>query len=312
MSTILVTGAAGFIGSHTSDQLLRDGHRVVGVDNFRTGRRANLTNAQTSAAFELIEADIATEGVLAAITARTRPDAIIHLAALVSVQESRHDPALNFRLNVEATQQVAEAARANAVPRVVFASSAAIYGDDAPLPIAEDAPKRPISPYGAAKLASEALLLGHAASFGFTVRCQRYFNVYGPRQDPASPYSGVISIFNRRFRAGEAAAVYGDGYQTRDFISVHDVAAANGRAALESGLTSGVANICTGRATSLRDVLAVFAGIFPSAPPPQFLPARAGDILHSLGSPAAAERELGFVARTPLADGLLELCHSAA
>lgn len=308
MSTILVTGAAGFIGSHTSDQLLRAGHRVIGVDNFRTGRIANLTNARTFSAFELIEADIAIPGTLAAITTRVKPDAIIHLAALVSVQESRHDPALNFRLNLEATHHVAEAARTSGVPRVVFASSAAIYGDDAPLPITEDACKRPISPYGAAKLASEALLLGHAASYGFTVRCQRYFNVYGPRQDPASPYSGVISIFNRRFKAGEAAAVYGDGGQTRDFISVHDVAAANVLAATQPGLTSGVSNICTGRATSLRDVLSVFAAVFPAAPAPQFLPARAGDILHSRGAPAAAERDLGFIARVTLADGLRELC----
>lgn len=312
MSTILVTGAAGFIGSHTTEQLLRAGHRVVGVDNFRTGRRANLAKVESQPACALIEADVAAPGVLAGIVAEARPAAIIHLAALVSVQESRHDPELNFRLNVQASQLVAEAARLHAVPRLVFASSAAIYGDDAPLPISEEAAKRPISPYGAAKLASEALLFGHAAAFGLTVRCQRYFNVYGPRQDPASPYSGVISIFNRRFRAGLTASVYGDGHQTRDFVSVHDVAAANVLAATRPGLVSGAANICTGRGTSLREVLAVFAAEFPAAPAAQFLDARPGDILHSRGRPDTARHELGFEARVTLADGLRELCRSEA
>jgi UDP-glucose 4-epimerase len=311
MSKIFVTGAAGFIGSHTTDQLLGAGHAVVGVDNFRTGRRENLTLAARAKTFHLHEADVAAPGVLDALVGEAKPDAIVHLAALVSVQESMTDPALNFALNVQATHLVAEAARKHRVSRVVFASSAAIYGDSTDLPIRESTEKHPISPYGAAKLASESLLLGSAAAFGFTVRCQRYFNVFGPRQDPASPYSGVISIFERRYREGKAVTIYGDGQQTRDFISVHDVARANVIAATKPNLASGAANICTGRATSLRDVVAIFARHHPAAPPPQFAAPRTGDIVHSLGTPTAAEKEMGFAARVSVADGLAELIKSA-
>jgi UDP-glucose 4-epimerase len=189
----------------------------------------------------------------------------------------------------------------------VFASSAAIYGDTTDLPIHEEAPKRPISPYGAAKLASEALLLGHATAFGLTVRCQRYFNVFGPRQDPASPYSGVISIFDRRYREGKAVTLYGDGTQTRDFISVHDVARANVIAATRADLPSGAANICTGRATSLLEVVAVFREQYPEVAAPHHGAPRAGDIIHSRGAPAEAAATLGFHSSVSVADGLREL-----
>ncbi len=307
MAHVFVTGAAGFIGSHTVDRLLKEGHRVTGADNFRTGRRENLTVALASPRFTLLELDVAREGGLAAAVTVARPDALIHLAALVSVQESMRDLGLNFDLNVRATHLAAEAARAAGTGRIVFASSAAIYGDVASLPVREEAAKLPISPYGAAKLASEALLLGHGVAFGLTVRCQRYFNVFGPRQDPASPYSGVISIFARRYRERKAVTVYGDGSQTRDFISVHDVARANVLAATRPDIRSGAANICTGRATSLLDVLSVFRRHHPEAPPPVFGEARAGDILHSRGSAAVAAAELGFQSEVPVEEGLAEL-----
>jgi len=307
MAKILVTGAAGFIGSHTADFLLEAGHGVVGVDNFRTGRKENLARALRSPAFSLHVRDVAEPGVLAALVAAERPGVIIHLAALVSVQESLADPALNFSLNVHASQLVAEAARLHGVGRVVFASSAAIYGDGVAQPIRETAEKRPVSPYGAAKLASEALLLGHGASYGFTVRCQRYFNVYGPRQDPASPYSGVISVFARRYAEGRPVTIHGDGRQTRDFIAVSDVARANALAATQPDIRPGAVNICTGRATSLLDLAGIFAAHFPGAAAPVHGPARPGDIIHSLGDPSAAEAELGFTAHTGVAEGLAEL-----
>lgn len=305
MAHFIVTGAAGFIGSHTVDCLLEAGHSVAGLDNFRTGRRENLAAALTHPQFELIEADVAAPGAVAGIAGRRPVDAIIHLAALVSVPESIANPALNFSLNIEATQQVAEAARIHGVRRVIFASSAAVYGNATQLPLAETAEMRPISPYGAAKLASEAILLGHAAAYGFVARCQRYFNVFGPRQDPSSPYSGVISIFQQRYQAGQPVTIFGDGTQSRDFISVRDVARANLLAA--QATTSGVANICTGRSTSLQAIVTELARHFPGVPAPRYGDARSGDILHSLGSPEAAWRALGFRAEVSLETGLAEL-----
>lgn len=310
MAHVLVTGAAGFIGSHTVDRLLAAGHAVTGFDNFRTGRRANLAAALPSARFAFHEGDVAAPGALAELVGTTKPDAIIHLAALVSVQESLTNPDLNYALNIHATHLVAEAARQHAVRRIVFASSAAIYGDGTDFPIRESTDKKPISPYGAAKLASEAILLGHGAAFGLTVRCQRYFNVFGLRQDPASPYSGVISIFNRRYREGKGVTIYGDGQQTRDFISVHDVARANVLAATAPAVSSGVANICTGRATSLLDVVRVFARHYPAVPAVAHAAPRSGDIIHSLGTPEHADTALGFRAAVSVEAGLNELIRS--
>jgi UDP-glucose 4-epimerase len=306
MRHIVVTGAAGFIGSHTTDQLLAAGHAVTGVDSLRTGRRANLAGALKHERFRFVEADVAAAGALDRVVGAQPTDALIHLAALVSVQESMNDPALNYALNVQATHLAAEAARQHRVPRIVFASSAAIYGDTTDLPVRETSDKKPISPYGAAKLASEALLLGHGAAFGITVRCQRYFNVFGPRQDPASPYSGVISIFDRRYRDGKGVTLYGDGQQTRDFISVHDVARANVIAATTAKF-SGVANICTGRATSLLDIVQVFARHYPNVAAPTHTAPRTGDIIHSRGAPEVAGQELGFRAEVPVEQGLAEL-----
>ena len=307
MARVLVTGAAGFIGSHTVDKLLAAGHTAIGVDNFRTGHRSNLAAAELHEEFTFIEADVAEAGVLDGIVAKAQPDAIIHLAALVSVQDSMDNPELNYRLNVQATHWVAEAARVHQVKRVVFASSAAIYGDTTDLPIREETEKRPISPYGGAKLASEALLLSHGAAFGFVVRCQRYFNVFGPRQDPASPYSGVISIFDRRYRERKGVTIFGNGQQTRDFISVHDVARANVLAATQDGVKSGWANVCTGNATSLLDVAAIFAEHYPDVPAPIHGAPRMGDIIHSLGCPDRVAAQLGFKSERSVREGLAEL-----
>lgn len=305
MAKLLVTGAAGFIGSHTCDRLLAAGAEVIGIDNFRSGRRENLKGALAHPRFRLVEADVAEPGVARKHAAEV--DAIIHLAALVSVPESIRDPALNFRLNVQATHAVADAAREAGVKRIVFASSAAVYGDNTELPLTERSETRPISPYGAAKLASEALLLGHGAAFGITVRCMRYFNVFGPRQDPRSPYSGVISIFAEKFGAGTAPTIFGDGEQTRDFVSVHDVARANVIAATADGIESGIANMCTGTPTSLNALAATMRGLIPNAPAPVFGPAREGDIRHSLGAPERAQRELGWRAEVGLRQGLAEM-----
>ena len=308
MDTVIVAGAAGFIGSHTSEELLAAGFSVVGVDNLRTGHEENLRVALLNPAFVFREADVSEAGVMDALAAEFSPRAIIHLAALVSVQESIADPALNFRLNLLATYLVAEAARRHKVSRIVFASSAAVYGNTSDQPIAESTtPCRPISPYGAAKLASEALLRGYGTTYGIAVRCLRYFNVFGSRQDPASPYSGVISIFARRFRERSPVTVYGDGQQSRDFISIHDVARANVIAVSKPEPTSCVVNICTGRATSLQRLLEIFSEGYADLQSPIYAPSRPGDISHSLGDPTAAKHELDFEAAWTVEAGLREL-----
>lgn len=305
MAIVAVTGAAGFIGSHTVDALLDGGHEVLGFDNLRTGSLRNLRAAMVRPGLSFREVDLSRPGALAKSIGHVHVDALIHLAGLVSVIESIENPGLNFDLNVKMTQFVAEAARVRRIPRLVFASSAAVYGDSKTLPLGEDAEKRPVSPYGAAKLASEALLLGQAATFGFTVRCQRYFNVFGARQDPSSPYSGVISVFQSAFREGRPVTIFGDGEQTRDFISVHDVARANVLAATKLGICSGVANICTGLPTSLNRLVEVLASRFPSAAPPIRAPGRPGDIRYSFGDPRRAREELGFIASRAVEEGLL-------
>ncbi|MES1194383.1 MAG: NAD-dependent epimerase/dehydratase family protein, partial [Opitutus sp.] len=211
----------------------------------------------------------------------------------------------NFELNLRATHLVAEAARTHGVARVVFASSAAVYGDAPALPLSERAGDlRPISPYGAAKLASESLLLGYAAACGFTVRCHRYFNVYGPRQDPRSPYSGVVSIFCEKLRAGASPTIFGDGEQTRDFIAVDDVARANVLAITAPQLNSGVVNICSGQATSLNRMVQILRGLIAGAPAAFHAPAKPADIRHSLGAPGLARAECGFAAEVSLEGGL--------
>jgi UDP-glucose 4-epimerase len=304
---ILVTGAAGFIGSHTVERLLVAGHRVWGLDNFRTGKNANLLEAQRSPLFALREMDVTDEARLDDFFREVRPEAIIHLAGLVGVAESVRNPSLNERLNVDATRIVLEASLRNNVARIVFASSAAVYGDPAVFPLPEDTPLLPLSPYGSAKLTGEKILLEGAARSGLVARCQRYFNVYGPRQDPSSSYSGVISKFLENLSLRSAPTIFGDGEQTRDFVSVHDVARANVIAATMDGLASGTVNICTGRATSINELWRLIALNQFDAAPPVYAPARACDIRHSLGSPELARRELGFAASVDLAVGLEEM-----
>jgi UDP-glucose 4-epimerase len=305
MAKILITGAAGFIGSHTAEKLLGEGYAVFGVDDFRTGKRSNLDRAIKDG-MEFCEFSILDGTRLSRLVRSSHIDAIIHLSALVSVSESISEPDLNFRLNILGTHRVAEAARSHGVKRLVFASSAAVYGDSLSGPIRERSRLCPISPYGSAKLASEHMLLSYAA-YGIEVRIQRYFNVFGLRQDPASPYSGVISIFVRNFSQDRPVTIYGDGRQTRDFINVTDVAQANLLAATKSDLKTGIANICTGQSISLLQVVRELKRLCPNAPAPSFVPARSGDIRHSVGAAQQAKRQLGFTANSTLRVGLAQL-----
>lgn len=231
----------------------------------------------------------------------------MHLAGLVSVTRAEDDPELNFRLNIKATQVVAEAARRSGVNRVVFASSAAVYGDAPQPPLSESVLAEPVGNYGNAKLMSELLLKQYARSYGMTALCNRYFNVFGPRQDPSSPYSGVISLFTDRYARGLPVTVFGDGCQTRDFISVYDVAAANTIAATADHLETGSYNICTGKSRSLLDLIEILECENLGAPGPRFESERFGDIRHSLGSPELTRQKLGFAAEVDFRDGISEL-----
>jgi UDP-glucose 4-epimerase len=307
--TYLVTGAAGFIGSHSVEWLLGQQRRVVGVDNLRTGHLENLAAVRSSPNFEWVLADAGDESAMRVLFERHRFTGVLHLAALVSVPESFHEPALNYRLNLAAADSIARLCLEFDCKRLVFASSAAVYGVTAALPNRELDLPQPQSPYAAAKLAAEVMLLGYAASYGLEAVCLRYFNVYGPRQDPASPYSGVLSIFTDRFRRGLPVVVHGDGDQTRDFVSVRDVARANGEALIKGGIISGRYNVCTGCAVSLNQVLAIYRELFPNTPPVEHATARIGDIRHSLGDPGLLLSCLDINAQISFAQGLYELAH---
>lgn len=304
---ILVTGAAGFIGSHTVDRLLADGHTVHGIDDFSTGKVENLSDAKNQPNFTLERADITVPIELRNHVKQFRPDTIIHLAALVSVPKGEADPALNYRLNVQATHEICEAARLHSVNRIVFASSAAVYGDCNELPLTESIAAEPVSQYGWSKRISEQLLASYSSSYGIQSVSLRYFNVYGPRQDPASPYSGVVSIFGDRYDAGQQVTIFGDGSQSRDFVYVADVAMANALAATsaaEALPASSSINCCTGVSTSLLQLTQILENIFPEVAPPAHGETRLGDIKHSLGNPSRIGDTLGFVPATTFESGL--------
>ena len=312
-SKVLITGAAGFIGSHTTDRLLSMGHEVIGVDDLSTGSIRNLADARTHDGFEFVKKDVLAPDVLNHLCETFRPDAIIHLAGLVSVTKAEEEPWLNFRLNIEATQVICETAREWGVKRVVFSSSAATYGDNTEQPLRETTLTHPLSLYGAAKQASEILIGAYENCFGLETMCLRYFNVYGPRQDPRSPYSGVISIFTDRFARGLPVTVYGDGFQTRDFVSVRDVARANSLAATGSSVSSSLpVNICTGKSRSLNELLDILENLYPDAPDREYRDARPGEIIHSAGVSDRAAHVLGFEAEIPLEEGIRELIQPAA
>jgi UDP-glucose 4-epimerase len=305
---VAVTGGAGFIGSHTVDRLLADGHRVVVLDDFRTGKRANLAHHAGSDRLDILACDVS-HGIFAAlapITGRHGPvERIVHLAAQVSVVHSVHNPLVDMQVNYGGTLHVLEYARATGVRKVVFASSAAVYGDVATLPVGEDTATRPVSPYGIDKLASEHALDYYAAVHGVPVTSLRFFNVYGPRQDPSSPYSGVISIFADRARAGRPLTIFGDGGQTRDFVYVGDVVRAI-VAALGDRASRVVANVGTGGEITVLELARAIVDLCGGKSPIEHVPSRAGEILKSRARVDRLSEALGVVAQTQLVDGLRE------
>jgi UDP-glucose 4-epimerase len=302
LSLYLVTGGAGFIGSHLTDSLLEDGHHVRVLDDLSTGKRANLAGAA-----ELILGDVADPAVVA--RAMDGVAGCFHLAAIASVQRGNEDWPGTNRVNLGGTIAVLDAARAAGRVPVVYASSAAIYGDLGGEIAHEAAIPAPQNAYGADKLASE----WHAAIgwhvHGVPSMGLRFFNVYGRRQDPSSPYSGVISIFAARIAAGQGVTLHGDGGQTRDFVHVADVVAhvrASMRA-LDATPGAGVLNVCTGRETSVAALAGLLGRLAGAAPVVSHGPARSGDIRRSVGAPARARARLGVVADRRLEDGLRDL-----
>lgn len=300
----LVTGGCGFIGSHLAEALVRGGARVRVLDNLSSGRRENLDAVRGD--IELVEADVRDADAVRRAAAGI--DGIFHEAALVSVFDSVQRPRDNHDINSTGTLNVLLAAREAGVRRVVFASTAAVYGNDPELPKRETMRPSPESPYAVAKLSGEHYLRLFHTLYGLETVSLRYFNVFGPRQDPRSPYSGVVSRFVECVRSGRPPVVFGDGLQSRDFVFVRDVVQAN-LLAMESA-TAGrgdVCNVASGRTASLLDLLAALASLTGRDLAPVFEPARAGDIRHSSAAIEKAVTGLGYRPAYGLEKGLREL-----
>jgi UDP-glucose 4-epimerase len=298
MKKYLVTGGAGFIGSTIVRALLEQGDFVRILDNFSTGKRENVEGLKV----EMLEGDLRDPSAVAEAVADI--DVIFHEAAFVSVPQSMDDPLPCFEINQRGTEILLEAARKADVKRVVLASSAAVYGDLETMPLEEDFPLRPLSPYAVSKRVDELYAELYTRSFGLDVVALRYFNVYGPRQRPDSMYAAAVPIFARRLLDGKSITIYGDGGQTRDLVYVGDVVRANILASEHPAAPGQVFNICTGDEIRVIDLVEVLMDLFPNAPAPEFAPARPGDIYRSLGNPAKAEKVLGFKAQTSLEYGL--------
>jgi UDP-glucose 4-epimerase len=301
----LVTGGAGFIGSHIVGKLLEQGDSVRVLDNFSTGKRENLvglTQQFNGDRLEVIEADL--RDAARVEEAVRGVEVIFHEGAFVSVPLSMEEPQACFDVNITGTSRLLDTARAAGVRRVVLASSAAVYGDSDALPLVEETLPQPLSPYAVSKRVKEMYAELFTGSFGLEAVALRYFNVYGPRQRPDSMYAAAVPIFARRLMDGQPVTVYGDGGQTRDLINVLDVVRANLIASEHPFAPGRIFNICTGIETRLLDLLDVMYELIPNSPPPQFAAPRAGDIYRSVGSPQKAMDLLGFQAEVSLADGL--------
>jgi UDP-glucose 4-epimerase len=290
MANYLVTGGAGFIGSHLCHRLVEEGHSVRVLDNLSSGRRENLAEIEDQ--IDLLEGDLRDEEVLE--RAVRGVDYVLHHAAVASVQVSVERPLFEQEVNAVGTLRLLEQARRARVKRLVFAASAAAYGNNPAVPKREDMLPQPGSPYGVSKVTGEYYCQVYSQVFGLETVCLRYFNIFGPRQDPASPYSGVISIFAQRMLAGRPPTIFGDGEQSRDFAYVDNAVEAN-LLACSAGQASGqVYNIGCGRCTTIRELVKAMNQALGTAIEPIFAPARPGEVRHSLADLSRAQRELGY------------------
>lgn len=299
----LITGGAGFIGSHIAHRLVQQGYRVRVLDNLSGGSCRNL--ADIAGDVEFVDGDI--RDATCVRRAATKVEVIFHEAAEPSVPRSIADPATTFNINVEGTLNVLAAARDCACRRVVFATTCAIYGDCPQLPKVESLSPAPLSPYAMSKLTGEHLCAMFSRLYGLETVGLRYFNVFGPRQDPTSAYAAAIPTFLEAMMAGRRPQVYGDGEQSRDFVAVADVVRANLLASQVGGISGRIFNIATGHAITINQVLATLCDVtgLPSAA--EYLPARRGDIRHSVADISLARTLLGFEAMISFDDGIASL-----
>jgi UDP-glucose 4-epimerase len=302
MAVYLVTGGAGFIGAHIAETLFRRGDCVRVLDNFSTGKRANLAQLPE---VEVIEGDIRDTDVIGQAMAGV--DYVIHQAALVSVTQSMADPSTTHAVNATGTLNLLTAAREAGVKRFVLASTCAVYGDNGDLPLKETSAPRPLSPYAASKLIGEVYCQLYHRAFGVPAVCLRYFNVYGPRQDPNGEYAAVIPKFLQRIKQGLPPTIYGDGLQTRDFVYVSDIVRANLLACELEEAAGQVFNVAGGRAVSLLELAAALNELCQTHFTPRLEPARAGDIRHSRGDGTRLAAALGFRPAISLMDGLRQM-----
>lgn len=300
----LVTGGAGFIGSHIATRLVELGHEVVVLDNFFTGKRENLAGIAKDV--RLVEGDVRDLPTVEQVAAGCQ--LVYHEAAIVSVPFSVERPQESHDVNIQGTLNVLQASRKAGAKRVVFASSAAIYGEEPTLPKSEAMRPEPMSPYGVEKITGEHYLATWSKLFGVESVALRYFNVFGPRQDPKSAYSGVISIFTDRILAGKGLTFFGDGAQTRDFVYVGNVIDANILAGTRDGVSGRAFNVACGKATTLLELASMIERAAGEPPVERsFAEARAGDIKDSVADISRARAELGYAPAVDVAEGLQRL-----
>lgn len=297
---ILVTGGGGFIGSHLVHRLLALGHQVRTLDNFSTGHRSNLDGVAQDV--EIVEGDI--QSYERAFHATRGCDVVFHQAALPSVPRSVQDPLTSTASNVTGTINVLLAARDAGVRRVVYASSSSVYGSNPALPKHEEMATLPISPYAVAKLAGEGYCRAFGEVYGLETVAIRYFNVFGPRQDPRSQYAAVIPNFIVALLSGEQPTIHGDGEQSRDFTYVENVVDANVLAAQAQGVAGKVYNVACGERVTLNELFSELSELTGVELEPLYGQARMGDVRHSLADVSAARSELGYEPAVPLREGL--------
>jgi len=303
MSTYLVTGGAGFIGSHIVDCLVKRGEIVRVLDNFITGKIENIKHNLDR--IQLINGSV--EDLETVRQAVCGVDYVLHQAAMASVQQSVDDPLKCNETNVCGTLNVLTASKAAGVKRVVYASSSSVYGDAPGLPKSEDMPVRPLSPYALTKLTGEHYCQLFSKLYGLETVSLRYFNVFGPRQDPSSEYAAVIPKFLTLMSEGRSPVIYGDGLQTRDFIYVENVVQANLLACTQPNVAGEVLNVACGESYSLLDLVVFLNKILSKSIKPMFEDERQGDIKHSQANISKAQRFLGFTPRVSFEEGLEKL-----